>query len=279
MRKITGYTRRNWKRSDSHGLCLRSVIVLFLACLCWTAKAQTVKISGSVVDAQSKEPVPLVNIYTKSMTKGTATDEHGHFLITINRSDTLIFSSVGFENYLFHLKEDARETMDYFEVVIEMNPKTYELDPVKVTAYPSIEQFKHDVLALDIPTEEKGIKLEIPKGYKLPPDGAVLPNGNGLSGGVGVSISAIYDAFSRETKQRKKMKAYKQEQADHESIDAKYNLEVVKRVTNLDDEKAKQFMEWCKFEDNFILQSTDYELAVAMLKCLEKFPATSDDKE
>lgn len=30
-------------------------------------------------------------------------------------------------------------------------------------------------------------------------------------------------------------------------------------------------MEWCKFEYDFILNSSEYELAVAMLKCLDEF--------
>lgn len=85
-------------------------------------------------------------------------------------------------------------------------------------------------------------------------------------------VTALYNALSKEGKEKRRVEAFKQENAKTKIIVGKYNIEVVKQVTQLNDDGARRFMEWCRFEDDFILRSTEYEMAVAMLKCLDEFP-------
>ena len=227
-----------------------------------------IKISGSVIDKESKTPVPYVHIYTKTSKQGTTTDERGHFAIIIDRADTLIFSSVGFDKYRLHLKSDDARSV--YHVIIEMNSKTYELEPVVVNAYMSFDEFKKEVLDLNMPAEKNEFSLNIPKGYKLPPengDGSILNPSIKMKG----PVSALYDLFSKEGKERDKLELYRRQKRNEIIIESKYNLEVVKRVTHLDEKDAKRFLDWCKFEDDYILGASDYDLAVAMLKCLDEF--------
>ncbi|HLT72450.1 MAG TPA: hypothetical protein VKZ75_07340, partial [Cyclobacteriaceae bacterium] len=99
------------------------------------------------------------------------------------------------------------------------------------------------------------------------------PGDVNLNPSIGISgpVSALYNVFSREAKEKRKLKTLREKISDYSEIDAKYNVEVVRQVTDLDEEGAKRFMEWCKFEDEFILKSSAYDLAVAMLKCLDDF--------
>ena len=229
---------------------------------------EKVTLQGVVISKETNDAVPYVHIFTKDGSRGTVTNENGEFRISADLYDTLVFSSVGYEHYFFRLTENVS---DGATVVIELDTKTYELDPVNVQAYKSIETFKQDVLALDIPTEKKGIRLEIPKGYTLPPEGA--RDMSQAQGGATIrgAVSGLYDAFSREGRERKKLATYRKDQHHQRVIADRYNADIVKRVTNLSDEAVEQFMEWCKFEDDFILNSSDYELSVAMLKCLDEF--------
>ncbi len=227
-----------------------------------------IKISGAVIDKESKSPVPYVHIYTKNSSQGTTTDERGHFAIIIDRSDTLIFSSVGFDKYRLHLKSDDARSV--YHVIIEMNSKTYELEPVVVNAFMSFDEFKKEVLDLHMPAEKNEFSLNIPKGYTLPPengDGSMLNPSVRLKG----PVSALYDLFSKEGKQRDKLELYRKQRRNEIIIESKYNLDVVKKVTHLNEKDAKRFLDWCKFEDDYILSASDYDLAVAMLKCLDEF--------
>lgn len=227
----------------------------------------TLRIAGTVVDSGTGTPVPFVHVYTTTYSHGTVADHQGRFLVVLEKTDTLAFSSVGYE--IQHFYVDPSEEKTFYEVRIRLIPKVYELDPVSVTAIPSIEQFKQDVLKMEIAREEK-IELNIPKGYRLPPEGPADVNMNPSIGLMG-PVSALYNVFSREAKEKKKLKNLREKIMDYREIDSKYNLAVVKQVTNLDDECAERFMEWCKFEDEFVLKSSAYDLAVTMLKCLDEF--------
>lgn len=55
------------------------------------------RIRGTVVDAESKEPLPGVNIQVKNSQVGTITNESGAYTLTVqNENETLIFSYVGY---------------------------------------------------------------------------------------------------------------------------------------------------------------------------------------
>jgi hypothetical protein len=224
-------------------------------------------IQGTVINADTKEPLPGVHIYTTRLSRGTATDGQGRFAIEVSPHDTLLFTSIGFDTRMFS-KEQLTELGP--QLIIELNTRVYELDNVEVTAQLSYEAFKKSVVDLNVPTEQRGFQLDIP------PDAYIYdPRDPSTQQPVGVvakgPVSALYDALSKEGREKKKLAALKEKSTERKIIDARYNTEVVKRITNLNDEGAKRFMEWCKFDDDLILEATDYDLAVAMLHCLDEF--------
>lgn len=247
------------------------LLTVALVCTEGPARAQsTTKVAGLVLDKETKEPVPYVHIYTKAFSAATTSDEKGKFEIVIAPSDTIVFSAIGFHTYLFSLNQ--KEIRSYYEVVIELDFKTYELEPVKVTAYKDLDQFKKEILDLNIPSKEKEFSVSIPKGARVEDNHPSL-NNNTMGGGVTIQgpITAIYNAFSKEGKEKRRLEAYRKESSEQKVIHSKYNIEIVKRITNLNEEGAIRFMEWCRFDDEFVLQSTEYEITVAMLKCLGEF--------
>ena len=56
-----------------------------------------------------------------------------------------------------------------------------------------------------------------------------------------------------------------------EIIKAKYNQAVVMELTGLPEEKVEEFMEFCKLEDSFLGPASEYEIAVAVNKCMVDF--------
>lgn len=77
----------------------RTVLTLSLLLL-WQASsvAQQHTVTGQVVDAETSEPLPGVNIMIKGTTQGTSTDIDGAFELQVpSPQDTLIFSFIGFQ--------------------------------------------------------------------------------------------------------------------------------------------------------------------------------------
>ena len=57
-----------------------------------------IELKGIVIDAKTKEPLPYVN-YAIGVSQGGTTDDSGRFFITVNaKTDSIIFSYVGYKD-------------------------------------------------------------------------------------------------------------------------------------------------------------------------------------
>ena len=60
-------------------------------------KAQALKISGRIIDAETRAEIPFSNVVIKSSHAGTMADSAGNFKLTITgRRDTLLVSALGY---------------------------------------------------------------------------------------------------------------------------------------------------------------------------------------
>ncbi len=75
---------------------LLPVFVLVTGICCTVVHAQEL-MRGIVVDSATLTALPSVNIQLKNSSRGTTTDEKGNFRIQATRTDTLVFTSVGYE--------------------------------------------------------------------------------------------------------------------------------------------------------------------------------------
>jgi hypothetical protein len=85
---------------------------------------------------------------------------------------------------------------------------------------------------------------------------------------LGSPITFLYNKFSKEAKENKRrQKAIAQEDRE-KTIKARYNVEVVKKVTGISsDEEAKAFMKNCPLDDDYVYKSTDYDIVKSILEC------------
>lgn len=241
-----------------------------MLCTCATVFGQDkdIEIIGTILEADTKEPVPYVHIVNRGLGKGTVSNTEGRFWIKMSKSDTIQFSAIGFEPYMFTLKEQV--TTERINVTIELNTSTMELQPVKIFAYKDEAALKKAMIAMDVPieSEKKGIQLP---GFYYGPTKEVKPSALN-------PISFLHSKFSREIKEQKKLAEYQQQENFQNLIKAKYNESVVIELTGLPEDKVDEFMNFCKLEDSFIGRATEYEIAVAVNQCLKDFEAVEDDK-
>ena len=71
--------------------------ILFFLLIAYTLQAQF--ITGKVLDAENRQPLPFVNIGVLNKNLGTVSNEYGDFFLELNPEfllDTLRFSMIGF---------------------------------------------------------------------------------------------------------------------------------------------------------------------------------------
>lgn len=93
------------------------------------SKLQQIKVTGTVTDANTKEPLPGVNIVVSGTTNGTVSDVDGKYTITVPSGDAvLVFSYVGYITEQQAL--NGRTTVD-----ITLVPDIKSLEEVVVVGY------------------------------------------------------------------------------------------------------------------------------------------------
>ncbi|HMU09941.1 MAG TPA: TonB-dependent receptor [Ferruginibacter sp.] len=112
-------------------------MALVLSCTCLTLKAQntlfTQSVKGTVIDAESKRPLPEATVTINGINKGTVTDSLGNFTITnipIGRQ-TLLITLMGYEQKIVAevLVSSGKEIF----VNVALTEKIKVLDEVKVS--------------------------------------------------------------------------------------------------------------------------------------------------
>lgn len=102
------------KKINRHKSILISIISLWLLILPFSyGFAQVTKVTGKVVDAVSREPLPFVNIIFKGTNVGVTTDVEGMYTIsTPLKVDSMIFSYIGYNRVTKGIKRGITQTLN-----------------------------------------------------------------------------------------------------------------------------------------------------------------------
>lgn len=103
------------------------------------AARQEGTIKGVVIDSETRQPIPMVNIYVRGTNLGTATDERGAFQIKIpaSKMQVMAISHIGYKKEAYDARIDAGEELD---VTIELEPEAVQFREVTVTAKTPFEE-------------------------------------------------------------------------------------------------------------------------------------------
>jgi hypothetical protein len=242
-------------------MCRYFFIFLCLMVFSFSASAQDkISVKGLIIDSESQEPVPFVHIINKDKGAGVAGKIDGSFSIKTMPGDTLVFSAVGYSRHSLVVKQLQEENLE-----IKLAPKSMELNSVNVFAYKDLSSLKRAIIDMDVPIDEKEeIALNLPPAGYMPEGGGIVMMG-GLSGLLnGLGFNKVYN-------QQQKLKELNKEAETRRIIREKYNEKIVKEWTGLKEDEVQAFMKFCLLPDNFVLEASEYQLAVVVHQCLKDY--------
>lgn len=114
-------------------LRLRVFAVSFLMVLVQISWAQQSKVTGTVKDAITGEPLPGVTIVVEGTTIGTTTDFDGVYLIPIESGQSLVFSYIGYN-------KQTVVVQDQTEINIALGADSEDLGEVVIIGYGSVKK-------------------------------------------------------------------------------------------------------------------------------------------
>jgi outer membrane receptor protein involved in Fe transport len=180
---------------------INPIILLFCFwILSFAVVAQTTKITGTITDSKTSDPMPFVNIGVKGESRGTFSDSNGIYHIDLpNGKYTLFFSSVGYDRVELEIFVEGNKDLD---LDVLLNPSSLELNTVVVSgskyaqkiqeSTSSIEVMKAKSIEIsNIPTVDKAVD-KIP-GVAIVNNEPQIRGGSGFSSGLGSRVMIMVD--------------------------------------------------------------------------------------
>lgn len=187
----------NWRSSPGDRRWVESfgkALLAFLLCCIGTGllstpvQAQEHEVTGQVVDAESGEPLPGVNVVVQGTSIGTTTNADGTYTIDTSGPDaTLVFSFVGYETR--EIPVEARTTID-----VELAVSSEMLDEVVVVGYGTQSQAEVTGSVSSVSAEdlEDDVSTTIDQALQGRTAGAMVVRNSGRPGGdVSIRIRGL----------------------------------------------------------------------------------------
>jgi hypothetical protein len=140
------------KHSFLHKSALLFLLGIVFLSLETTAQDQTerkvIQLSGIILNADSTDAVPGVNIYVPKKGRGTASGRFGYFSMPVLEGDSIVFTFIGLKKQTFKVPEKVEN--DRISLILTMEVDEIALAEIEVMPYPTEEEFKQAIIAMNV---------------------------------------------------------------------------------------------------------------------------------
>ena len=167
----------------------------------------TVRVSGRVSAAESKQPIPGATVQIRRTRQGVAADGEGNFLITALPADTIIFRAIGYKPHRLAL---SGTTISQLVVQVRLVRDSIQLGEVRVTAdrpdRAIINRALRNIKRPAPPVVKVPKRAPKPKPLFAVDSTAPKAEAPTISGS---NVDWLYEQFSRQGKERRKVEELK----------------------------------------------------------------------
>lgn len=111
-----------------------------------------VQFSGVIVEKDSLQAVPYVNIIIQGTKRGTTSDYYGFFSFVAYKGDVVEFSAVGYKKSFYRIPDTL--SANRYSLIHVLTTDTLLLKETIIYPWPTLEMFKMAFLKLDIPDDD-----------------------------------------------------------------------------------------------------------------------------
>jgi hypothetical protein len=238
------------------------LFLFFLALPASKLSAQSyILINGQVWNLKGEK---LVGAHALNYTKkyGTFTDAQGKFFIVLEERDSLKVSMVGYKPY--YMQVPVGMSAQSYSLNVTLVADTLILEPAIIRPYPATyREFKQEFLTLRVPEEALANRLLMPtkpfrKNYESPGGGLLLPG----------PFTLLYNAFSKEAKELRKMQAIMENENLRNALLAIISREVLLyRYGCKTDYDIDELIFYCGITSDYLSSTPHYLIARKVNTC------------
>ncbi len=193
-----------------------------------TLQSQTITITGKAYDVQDpKLPLPKLMVINKRTNQGVFADSEGKFSLSAIKSDTLLFSSLGFMVKKICLKDSTEKKIYYVEV--GLRKLEYTLKEVSVFANRNLNEIQKDI-----------DKLGVKKNYTT----------IGAADALSSPITFLYERFSKFARSKQKVAEWENEDLRRDVLKELFRVYIKNDIIDLPDEEFDAFINYLNLSNS-----------------------------
>ncbi|MBU3680816.1 MAG: carboxypeptidase-like regulatory domain-containing protein [Flavobacterium sp.] len=249
---------------------MRYWVVFFFMGFVATSAAQELdtpkKVSGTILNDNSKVPIENVNVINLNKVLGTVTNAKGYFELDASANDTLHISYIGFQSI------KVRVTNDWLKngkTNIQLTEKAIALEEVNIMPYyltgylevdtkliPSVENYRYSISGLQ-------------EGYEA---GETSPNAFGrVLGSILNPADMLYNFFGKKSVELKRLKKMKKDDTVRNLLESKFDRETLGVLLGVDKKEIAEILQRCNYSEAFIKTANDLQIMDAISECYEEY--------
>lgn len=113
-----------------------------------TRERKVIQLSGIILNSDSTDAVPGVNIYVPKKGRGTASGRFGYFSMPVLEGDSVVFTFIGLKKQSFKVPDVVEN--DRISLILTMEVDEIALAEIEVMPYPTEEEFKKAIIAMNV---------------------------------------------------------------------------------------------------------------------------------
>jgi len=219
----------------------------------YTDSAKVFYLRGRIVD-EEKKPIVFAHVINKLREHATITDSSGYFKIPVVYKDSIRISAIGFYTKYLWIKEKNLKDSTFH--IIEMAKKTYDIATVNIYEL-RWQIFKSEFMEEKVEEDKTAIRISNWMANLLPAGELRM---------IYQSTMAPGFAINWKTKADKSRKKVAELEKKYQLIAPKFNDKMVSAVTGLQGKEIYNFVQFCNFDENFLIQATEYEIMEKLLE-------------
>ena len=224
------------------------------------------RVSGYIINDDSKQPLPNVNIINTNKVRGAKSDAKGYFEIDVQPNDTIHFSLLGFQSLRIRVTNDWIKNK---VTRIQLTEKAIALEEVIIAPFTLTGYLEVDSKL--IPTKEnyRYSISGLTQGYEA---GEYSPNAFGkVLGSIFNPADMLYNFFGKSGKELKKLKGMKKDDTIRNLLETKYDRETIAVLLGISKDEIPEIMHRCNYSDAFIQTANDLQILDAISGCYEQY--------
>ena len=249
---------------------MRYWVVFFFMCFSAVLTAQEIdtpkKVSGIILNDNSKTPIENVNVINLNKVLGTVTNAKGYFELDVSANDTLHISYIGFQSLKIRVTNDWIKSV---KTNIQLTEKAIALEEVNIMPYYLTGYLEVDTKLIPTAENYRYSISGLQQGYEA---GENSPNAFGrVLGSIFNPADMLYNFFGKKSVELKRLKKMKKDDTVRNLLESKFDRETLAVLLGVDKKEIAEIMQRCNYSEAFIKTANDLQIMDAISECYEEY--------